>query len=81
MDTEKKDAFLKALPDIFGRHEKYPDDMIGATIISIGTIPDGNIDGGGLIIDYRPSGSNATKRVVFAFCETGMWVESRIDAP
>lgn len=68
--------FVKALPNIFGRHAEYPADMIGATIIRMGFIADEHVDGGGLVIDYLPAGEAGGKRVTFAFCETGMWVDS-----
>jgi hypothetical protein len=49
--------------------------MAGATIMRIGSTGEEGIEGGGLIIDYRPSGSMALKRVVFAFNESGLWLE------
>jgi len=49
--------------------------MVGATIVRIGSTEEDGIEGGGLIIDYRPADSNAIKRVVFAFNESGLWSE------
>jgi hypothetical protein len=71
----KTEQVLPLLPDIFGRHDEYPAHLIDAKIVAFGTLPDRSIEGGGLVIDYRPSGAKAVKRVIFAFCETGMWVE------
>lgn len=65
--------FLKALPSIFGRYGEIPADMAGARIVRFGTIPDREVDGGGLVIDYLPIAGGA-KRCVFAFSEEGMWV-------
>jgi hypothetical protein len=74
--TTADDEILCALPSIFGRHEAVPADMIGAVILRMGTITGTNVDGGGLVIDYQPRGSTPSKRIIFAFCETGMWVHS-----
>jgi hypothetical protein len=44
------------LPDYFevGRGGKVPNDLIGAVVVRFGTLPvDGELEGGGLIIDYR----------------------------
>jgi hypothetical protein len=67
--------FLNALPSIFGRYRDVPNDMAGATIVRIGTIPGRDIEGGGLVIDYAPIGGGS-KRCVLAFNELGMWIES-----
>ena len=48
--------------------------MIGATIVRIGAPDDADLDGGGLVIDYRPAGSTEVWRAVLAFHEAGMWV-------
>jgi hypothetical protein len=62
------------LPDINGRGDKLPHGLEGATIIRIGTLRDWSaVEGGGLIIDYRPSGSEELRRVVLGFNELGMW--------
>ncbi len=47
----------------------------GATIVQIGSTDEDGIEGGGLIIDYRLSAAENVHRVVFAFNESGMWVE------
>jgi hypothetical protein len=56
--------------------------MLDSTLVRFGTIPSqrtergGRIEGGGLVLEYRPHGSRETKRIVFAFNDEGMWVES-----
>jgi hypothetical protein len=55
-----------------------PSDLIGSEVIAFGTLPNANaIEGGGLVIDYRPAGEQETRRVVFGFTELGMWLEFR----
>ena len=49
--------------------------MRGATIVRIGAAEGAELDGGGLIVDYRPAGSAEVWRAVLAFHEGGMWVE------
>lgn len=49
--------------------------MAGATIVRIGSTGEDGIEGGGLIIDYRPLGSSVVKRAIFAFNESGLWLE------
>ena len=57
--------------------EAIPRDIIGATIIRLGAAPtECDIEGGGLVIDYVPKDANDTKRLVLAFNELGMWIES-----
>lgn len=46
----------------------------GATIVRMGSTNEDGIEGGGLILDYRANGEAGTRRVVFAFNESGMWV-------
>lgn len=68
---------IPKLPNFFARElgGEIPADLIGAVILGIGTVPDPlDVDGGGLVVDYRPAKSKATKRIVFAFNERGMWV-------
>jgi hypothetical protein len=73
----REDAeFVDALPDVFGRHAELPDDLIGATVVRIGTSPGRHVEGGGLIIECRPRGDKHDKRVVFGFNDCGMWIES-----
>jgi hypothetical protein len=49
--------------------------MAGAEIIRIGSTDEDGIEGGGLILDYRRSGFDTVNRVIFAFNESGLWVE------
>lgn len=48
--------------------------MRGARIIRIGGTDEGDVEGGGLIIDYQPA-TGPAQRVVFAFTELGMYLE------
>lgn len=68
---------LSFLPNRGGRDGMpFPADLEGATILQFGAAhPDADVEGGGLVIDYRPKGAWRKKRVVFAFTELGMWVE------
>jgi len=50
-----------------------PSELIGATIIGIGTSRE-KIEGGGLVIDYTPVGETTSRRIKLAFNELGMWV-------
>jgi hypothetical protein len=52
-------------------------EMSGATIVRIGSPDEGDLEGGGLIIDFRPAGEVKIRRVVFSFNERAMWVEWR----
>ncbi len=48
----------------------------GGQFSCFGAVEDrGLVQGGGLVIDYRPVNSDEVKRVVLAFTEEGMWVE------
>ena len=70
-------GFLAMLPSFFrGQNRSRPNDLIGATIVRFGTIPGEKVEGGGLVIDYKPVGSDEAKRIVFGFNELGMWVDS-----
>jgi hypothetical protein len=53
-----------------------PADLIGATIVQIGTIPhDGPlVEGGGLVIDFIRYSEKETRRIVLEFNECAMWV-------
>jgi hypothetical protein len=71
---------LPNLPDRFhpDRGDEFPEDLLGSTIVRIGTIAEqGLVEGGGLVIDYRPAGSEAAKRLVLAFNDLGMWIETK----
>lgn len=47
--------------------------MRGATIRRIGGTDEGDLEGGGLLIDYVRPGEREEWRVVFAFNELGLW--------
>jgi hypothetical protein len=49
--------------------------MAGARIVRIGSTDEGDLEGGGLIIDYLPAGGDGVRRVIFSFNERGLWVE------
>jgi hypothetical protein len=69
---------IEALPISRFRPEGAEDvfrGLAGATIVKIGGVAEDGIEGGGLIIDYRPADSLEICRVVFGFNENGMWVE------
>jgi FAD/FMN-containing dehydrogenase len=53
-----------------------PRALIGSQIMAIGTLKDDNdIEGGGLVVDFREPGSTTVNRIIFAFNECGMWIE------
>jgi hypothetical protein len=55
---------------------QFPDDMRGATLLQIGALADRTlVEGGGLVIDYRPVASTERIRLVLGFTELGAWVE------
>ena len=57
--------------------EAIPRDIIGATIVRLGAAPpECDIEGGGFVIDYVPKDTANTKRLILAFNELGMWIES-----
>jgi hypothetical protein len=53
--------------------------MRGAEIVKIGSVDDDGLEGGGLLIDYIPRGSDCIRRVVFAFNELGLWIEGEAE--
>lgn len=50
-----------------------PEDLVGSQIIEIGAPADLDVEGGGLGITYKTK-TGELKQVIFAFCETGMWI-------
>lgn len=78
--TDYLSPSLEILPQ-FGNRDGYefderPEDLIGAQIINIGSPADpGRLEGGGLVIDYKPAGSDQVKRLVLAFNELGIWIK------
>ena len=72
-----KVGVVPELPDHFGpgRGDAIPADIVGAEILQLGAVSERRaVEGGGLVIDYRPAGATVERRVVFAFNELGMWV-------
>jgi len=68
---------VPCLPAIFpsGQGRPFPADLIGATILRIGTVSrERAVEGGGLVIDYRKPGGKTARRIILAFSEVGMWV-------
>lgn len=70
-------SVLDRLPDSFGHPgDSFPSDLIGSTIIRFGAVSEIHvIEGGGLVIDYRPRNSERIRRAIFGFNELGMWME------
>lgn len=71
---------LNRLPSRFPGYpiERLPKDLRGATVVSVGTLSDQKlVEGGGLVIDYSPAGTDQVYRLVLAFNELAMWVEAR----
>jgi hypothetical protein len=70
-------AIIQKWPNLYGRGEAVPKELLGATIGAIGTIDFSNKrdrpEGGGLVIDYTPKGDSDVHRITLAFTETGMW--------
>lgn len=69
------------LPSVFQSQpgEPVPRELVGATVVAIGTIPGiRHLEGGGLVIDFRTK-ANRDHRMVLAFNETGMWIEAMLD--
>jgi hypothetical protein len=65
------------LPARIGQCDPLPEGIIGAKILSFGSVPDKRfVEGGGLVIDYLPEGQSTPIRVVFYFTELGMGVEA-----
>lgn len=63
------------LPDLYRPNEgdKFPSSLIGSEVVGFGTTTK-RVEGGGLVIDYRPAGSQDVKRLHLAFNELGMWI-------
>jgi hypothetical protein len=67
---------IPKLPDYFRLEEgdKFPADLIESEIVGFGTINEAHVEGGGLVIDYKPRGSAQIQRLHLAFNELGMWI-------
>jgi hypothetical protein len=59
---------------MFGDGEAVPTDLIGATIVRIGTVEGGEK----FAIEYRPAGESGIKRAFMQFNERGMWLDSQL---
>jgi hypothetical protein len=71
-------AFFPFLPTTLGTPSEGAQelaDLVGATVIQVGTTTPGLIEGGGLILDYLRPGAEEARQLVLAFSELGMWVE------
>jgi len=71
-------AVIPKWPNAFDsrRGRQIADDLIGATLIAIGTT-DERVEGGGLILDYRPKNKQQVCRLILAFNEIGMWIHQQ----
>ncbi|MBY6239802.1 hypothetical protein [Methylosinus sp. Sm6] len=73
------------LPDVYHpeQADHLPPDLIGATILAIGAAPSRwGIEGGGLVIEYRPSGRMFSRRtIVLGNTELGMWIDAAHSSP
>jgi hypothetical protein len=77
-------SIVEAFPDALHLSEGADAEMRqlrGARIVQIGSTNDLILEGGGLLIDYIPSGRRAVHRAVFAFNERGLWQEADIVLP
>lgn len=83
MDELSKIEVVRELPYSIGGHPQPSGDLMkvicGSKIVSFGAPAShavgSQLEGGGLIIDFVPEGSEQVTRVVLAFNECGMWVE------
>jgi hypothetical protein len=50
-----------------------PNGLIGAEIINIGNVTEGEFKNN-FLIEYKPKGSSESKQIIFSFDETVMWV-------
>jgi len=77
-DRYRKARIIEALPgpDGPGGENELFERLAGATICHIGMPENLPLEGGGLAIDYVPSGERGEVRcrVIFAFNENGMWL-------
>lgn len=69
---------IEKLPSLFGPDDgqDIPKHLIGAQILGFGTLDFEPRMEGGLVIDYRAKGVSQAKRLILAFNERGMWVDS-----
>lgn len=55
--------------------------MRGAKIVRIGAPDRGDFEGGGLVIDFIPSGNAQVRRAIFAFNDLSFWLEAEFPLP
>jgi hypothetical protein len=70
----RKLPVVPRLPNWRGTGKAVPRGLRGSEIVRFGTIEGAELEGGGLVIDYRSKGSAAVRRIAFSFNELGMWV-------
>src|ERR1051325_3900577 len=68
---------IPKLPSPFQDGEEIPCDLVGATILDIGTI-DTRSESGEFVIHYIPVGRQYARRLTLLFNERGMWIESSL---
>ncbi len=73
-DNSDRAAVILKWPSLYGRGKAVPEELLGATIVAIGTTDEKDRpEGGGLVIDYTPKGASDVRRITLAFTEIGMW--------
>ena len=62
--------------------DKVPADLIGATILRFGCSIGLHMEEGGLIVEYKPRGSDGVKQLILAFNDCAMWIipEHKLDS-
>ena len=70
-------ALIPKLPSLFQDGEEIPSDLVGATILGIGTT-DVCSESGEFVIHYVPKGESHARRLTLLFNERGMWIESNV---
>jgi hypothetical protein len=76
-DFSDRAAVIPKWPNLYGRGKAVPKELLGATIVAIGTMEFSSEkdqpEGGGLVIDYTPKGTLDVRRITLAFTDIGMW--------
>jgi len=83
-ETENPNSMINCVPLIPRWPDRFdpnggaavPKELMGATILAIGTSLE-SVEGGGLLIDYRLANSPEARRLVLAFNELGMWIHQQ----
>lgn len=65
---------LLRLPSIFQDGEELPLNLLGATILRIGTT-NSDDESGDFVIDYQTKDQSETWRLILLFTDRGMWIE------